>query len=246
MDAVGLLAPILVLATLVERIMEVLWDWSERLMVAAREAMIRNGDNQDEKDKLRRDPGYVRKLLLESDAYRNGKRVATFVVGSVMGVGLGIFTGVRFFQLTFAVLQVAQPALMLGNLDVVLLSDIIITGMVIGAGSQPAHAIINWIYFAQSVQKELVGLRRGERRLTESQILKDTLATLGIPPETLSEVMRLMAQNGVSTLDDLLNLLRSGGARGAATTGIAAVENVKVLRNYLVMTGRDDLLYLLP
>jgi len=246
MDAAGLLAPLLVLATLVERIMEVIWNWSERLMVAAREAAIRHGDDQEEKDKLKRDPDYARKQLLDSEAYIEGKRVTTFIVGSLLGVVLSIFTGVRFFQLTFAVLQVGQPALMLGRIDLVLVSDMILTGMVIGAGSQPAHAIINWIYFAQSVQRELVGLRQGERKLNEALNLKETLATLGIPPEALGEVMRLMAQNGVSTLDDLFNLLRAGGARGTTETDMRSVESVNALRAYLVMTGRDDLLHLLP
>ncbi len=245
MDATGLLAPVLVLATVVERVMEVLWSTWERLTVAAWETMIRKGNDQAEKDKLLRDPDYVRKLLLDNAAYKDRKRLMTLLVGSLLGLVLSGLTGVRFFEMTFAMLQLAQPVVRLGTLDLALAVDLLLTGLIIGAGSQPAHSIINWIYWAQNVQKELADLRRGERTLADSQLLKNAFAVLGVPPETMLEVMKLMEQHGVTTLDDLINLLRSP-AMAAHPQELAAAESLQAMKSYLRMTGQGNLARLLP
>jgi len=245
MDATGLLAPILVLTTVVERIMETLWSSYERIKVLAWETLIRNGHNQAEKDKLARDPDYVRKLLLDDPAYKERKRLLTLVVGSAMGIVLSVVTGVNFFAMTFAALQIPQPVVVLGRTNLVSLFDTLITGVIIGAGSQPAHALINWVYWAQSVQKELSELRSGEKTLGESQLLNEVMTSMGIPQDTIVQVMRLMDQHGVRTLDDLLGALRSAGSE-TTQAQIAAVENLKALKNYLAMTGRGNLTRLLP
>lgn len=245
MDATGLLAPILVLTTVVERVMEVVWTAWERLKVLGWETLIKQGTNQAEKDKLARDPDYVRKLLLGDPAYKERKRILTLVVGSLLGVALSILSGVRFFEMTFAVLQLAQPIALVGGTDLVLLFDILLTGLIIGAGSQPAHALINWVYFAQGVQREIIELRRGERALSESQLLYQVLTTMGMPASTIADVMKLMEQHGVRTLDDLLNVLRAPESE-AAPTAIAAAENLKTVKDYLAVTGRGDLARMLP
>jgi hypothetical protein len=245
MDATGLLAPILVLTTLVERVMEIFGDLAERGMVASKELLIRNGQDQAEKDRLGRDPNYVRKLLLDNAGYKDRKRVVTFIIGSALGMLLSVFTGVRFFEMTFAVLQIPQPVAYLGKIDLVIVFDIIVTGMILGAGSQPAHSIINWIYFAQSVQSEVSQLRKGQRTLNDAEVLKQILVTLGLPADLLNHVFELMQRNGVSTLDDLLRLLHGDTTRATADALDAAEAAVR-LRSYLADAGRSDLLYLVP
>ena len=245
MGATGLLAPILVLTTVVERVMEVCWTWWENLAVKAKETLIQKGDNQAEKDKLARDRNYVRKLLLDGATYKERKRLLTLVVGSLLGIFLAIITGVHFFQMTFAALQIPQPSVYVGTRDIIPFFDILITGLILGAGSQPAHAIINWIEFAQSVQKELKDLKRGELTLQDSNILKEILANLGIPQDTIATVMKLMLQHGVRTLAELLHVLKSDGIRATATD-IAAVENLQAAKVYLDVTGRSDLSSMLP
>jgi hypothetical protein len=245
MDATGVLAPMLVLATVVERVLEVLWTWWEGVAVKAKETLIERGDDQAEKDKLARDPDYVRKLLLDNPTYKESKRLLTLVAGSLLGMFLAVVTGVRFFQMTFAALQMPQPSVYAGTHDIIPLFDVLITGLILGAGSQPAHAIINWVQFAQSVQKELQGLRQGDLTLQDSQILNQILANLGLPQDTIASVMKLMLQHGVRSLADLLNALKSDGSRATAAD-ITAVENLEAAKAYLDMTGRADLVRLLP
>jgi hypothetical protein len=245
MGSAGLLAPILVLATVVERVMEAVWDLWERAKVLALEMVIKHGNNQAEKEKLARDPDYVRKLLLDDSGYKERKRTLTLVFGSLAGVILSIFTGTHFFEMTFAVLQIPQPFITVRTLDLVPIVDVLITGLIIGAGSQPAHAIINWIYYAQSVQKEVADLRKGDLALSNSRILNEILATLGVQPESVLAVLKLMEQYNVKTLDDLIRLLQTTGSRAAADD-ITAVANVKVAKDYLLMIGRTDLTRMLP
>jgi hypothetical protein len=245
MDATGLLAPLLVLTTVVERVMEAGWGVWERAVALAFEARIRLGNNQAEKDKLARDPNYARKTLFENDGYTQRKRIMTMIIGSLLGLLLSALTGMRFFEMTFAVLQIPQPVANLGARNLAPIFDVIITGLIVGAGSQPVHALINWITFAQSVQKELVGLRKGERMLSDSRLLNEVLATLGVPPESISDVLKLMEQYNIRTLDDLLQKLR-GARSGVSANDIAAAENVQAVKSYLVMIGRGDLLRMMP
>jgi hypothetical protein len=245
MDASGLLAPLLVLTTLVERIMEIFGDLTERGMVASKELLIRNGHDQAAKDRLARDPSYVRKLLFDNAGYKERKRFVTFIIGSAIGMLLVVFTGVRFFEMTFAILQIPQPVAYLGRIDLVAVFDIIVTGMILGAGSQPAHSIINWIYFAQSVQAEVSQLRKGQRTLNDAEVLKQILVTLGLPADLLNQVLELMQRNGVSTLDDLLRLFHAETTR-ATDDALDAAYSAQRLKTYLVDTGRSDLLYLVP
>ncbi len=245
MDATSLLAPLLVLTTLVERIMEVAWSAWETITVRALELLIKQGRDQAEKDRLARDPSYVRKKLLDAPDYKERKRLLTFIVGSLLGMALAVVTGVHFFEMTFAVLQIAQPIWLLRGMDLVPVVDVVITGFIIGAGSQPAHALINWLVFAQSVQKEIAELRKGQRSLADSRMLVEVFDLLGVPRETMTEVLKVMQRNGVTTLDDLLNLLRRPGAvvRGEE---IAAAENLKAVKDYLVLMDRPDLVRLVP
>ncbi len=245
MNTTGLLAPILVLTTVVERIMEAVWGVWERFKVLAAETLIKNGNNLAEKEKLARDPDYVRKLLLDNENYKQRKRILTLIAGSLAGMLLSIVTGVRFFEMTFAVLQIPQPMVSVRSTDLVHLFDVVITGLVIGSGSQPVHALISWIGFAQSVQKELTELRKSERTLSDAHILNDVLVTLGVPQDAISDVLNLMTQNGVRTLDDLMLALRSAGG-GLTAKDIQSIESVKTVKNYLVMIGRGDLTRLLP
>lgn len=245
MDATGLLAPILVLATVVERVMEAVWGAWEHLKILAVETLIKNGHNQAEKDKLARDPDYVRKLVLDNTSYKERKRVLTLVAGSIAGVILSVVTGVRFFAMTFAVLQIPQPLISVRTIDLVPVFDILITGLIVGAGSQPVHALINWVSFAQSAQKELIELRKGERTLSDAHILNDVLVTLGVPQDAITDVLKLMDQNGVRTLDELMQALRSTGG-GITAKDMESIESVRAVKNYLVMIGRGDLTRLLP
>ena len=245
MGATELMAPLLVLTTLVERIMEVVWSAWERFKVLAVETLIRQGKDQAEKDKLARDPDYVRKKLLDAADYTERKRLLTLVVGSLLGMGLSIITGVHFFEMTFAVLQIAQPTWILGRTDWVPVVDVLVTGLIIGAGSHPAHSIINWLAFAQNVQKEIGELRKGERTLADLQLLGEAFSLLGVPRETMTDVLKLMERNGVSTLDDLLSLMRSPGA--AVSSGeIASAENLKAVKDYLLMMERPNLARMVP
>lgn len=225
--------------------MEAIWSTWERVKVLAAEALIRSGSNQAEKEKLARDADYVRKLLLDNENYKQRKRILTLIAGSLAGMLLSIVTGVRFFEMTFAVLQIPQPVVTLRSTDLVQLFDIIITGLVIGSGSQPVHALISWISFAQSVQKELTELRKNERVLSDAHILNDTLVTLGVPQDAIADVLNLMTQNGVRTLDDLM-LSLSGAGGGLTAKEIQSIESVKTVKDYLVMIGRGDLTRLLP
>jgi hypothetical protein len=245
MNTAGLLAPILLLTTVVERVMEAVWGAWERVKVLAAETLIRSGNNQAEKDKLARDPDYARKLVLDNEPYKRRKRVLTLIAGSLAGMFLSVVTGVRFFEMTFAVLQIPQPVILMRGADLSRLFDIVITGLAIGSGSQPVHALISWISFAQSVQKELAELRRSERSLSDVHLLNEVFATLGVPQESVGDVLKLMTQNGVRTMDELMLALRSAGG-GVTAQDIESIENVKTVKNYLVMIGRGDLTRLLP
>lgn len=258
MDATSLLAPLLVLTTLVERVMESAWTSWERFSVLAVETLIKKGNNQVEKDKLARDPDYVRRLLLDDPGYKERKKVLTLVVGSLIGIGLSIMTGVHFFEMTFAVMNLGRPTWVVRGTDWEPVVDVLITGLIIGAGSQPAHALINWISYAQRVQQEVAELRKGERQLADAQILRQVFDLLGVPPDTMLDVFKLMDKYGVRTLDDLLDVLRSHPlAGGPALAGAAApplptsnelrvAENLKAVKDYLALSGTADVTRLLP
>jgi hypothetical protein len=155
------LAALVAAATLVERIVEMIWDfvennilaarsfvknaadyegWARNQVNVARETLIKTankGNLSALEDALRSAEARLSDYL-KSDAYTSNKKKISFLISMALGL---VVAGVAKLQM-FAMLG------MLPNVEARFLqafffnADIIITGLVIGTGSAPVHSLI--------------------------------------------------------------------------------------------------------
>jgi len=224
-----LLAPLVAAATAIERLIEMLFNWYESVVLNARTFLGLGGNYlqwiQKEIEHYRStvvalsatkdgkyvpaDPRLLReaeeklasaqdRLLewLKSPAYTSWKRVISLFLGIVLGVILAFATRLRMFEL-LGVYSTGIPE----NLAAFLAgADMFVTGLIIGTGSAPVHALIGLLQntkdavdqaralWSGKALREVEGVLRelqaeGARRVAVEEILKDerVIKALGEP-----------------------------------------------------------------
>jgi hypothetical protein len=159
------LAALVAAATLVERIVEMFWDfiennilsarkllsnvndyekWARNQVNTARKALINAADKDANKDKLSELENALRSAesrlsdYLKSDAYISNKKKWSFLISMALGL---VVAGVTKLQM-FAMLGML-PSVEAKFLQALFFNaDVIITGLVIGTGSAPVHSLI--------------------------------------------------------------------------------------------------------
>jgi len=222
------LAPLLAIATTVERVLEVVWDRWEKPGVWPNPAGVPNP----------KDPDYVMQKRLRS--HWLGTIIAFLAIG---------LTNVRFFRLLGFDVLFSSPNLELFNLGVggILdhftvgtLVDWLLTAGVIGwGGTELTHSIIEGLVKGRNLWKEMREVEAGRKSILDARFFNDyvapelekrgvsvaalreafqTLQTVGVSPD------QLIGQMTVGQLDQFMSQLEADPRKAPA---------VQVVRNLL-------------
>jgi hypothetical protein len=198
------LAPLLAIATFIERVLEVTWDrWEHAGVWPHKEGVINRGD-----------PDYVRQKQLRS--HWLGTAFAMIAIG---------FTNVRFFRLLGLDVLFSDPRLQLfdlgigGILDEFTLGtlvDWIATASIIGwGGTELTHSIIEGLVKGRNLWKEMQQVGEGERLFRETQLFTEIVAPkleeMGVSPAQLRQVFETLRSVGISP-DQLIGKMTVGQA----------------------------------
>jgi len=207
---VSLLAPLLAAATAIERIIEMIFDWYESIILNAG-SLIGQGKSylgwaRDQVNKWRHAIEWDRlsgdalreaedaleeaqeRLIsyLKSPLYTSRKRGLTLGLGIVLALIIAFLTQLRMFSLLG--IELSWPWI-----------DTFITGLIIGTGSAPVHSLIGLLQNTKNAVDQARALWSGR---AYSQALDAELKRLGMNAElkTLKELQKQM--------QDSLNALR--------------------------------------
>ncbi len=190
-----ILAPVVAIATMTERVLEVYWNrFEQRGLWPNREGVECTDD----------------------EAYILHKQQISHWLGTALAAILVGLTNVRFFRLLG--LEVLFTDLLLFDLGIGgifdaftlgTLIDWILTAAVIGwGGTELVHQIIEGLTKGRRLWKETQQVREGEKNLLETELFYDyilpQLEDLGIEPGKLYQIIGLLREAGVP-LDDLIN-----------------------------------------
>lgn len=185
------LAPLIAIATSIERVLEGFWDRYERKDAWPNKGGVANTD---------------------SSVYRTFKRERTHLLGFGLSLIAIALTNVRLFHLLGCDVLFCDPRLQLFDLDVGgifdsftvgTLIDWLATGFVIGwGGTELTHSLIEGLVKGRNLWKEMQAVREGERALNETRLFNETIVPiseqLGIPATTLRQVFETLDTAGVS------------------------------------------------
>lgn len=157
-DVWVVLTPILAAATAVERIIEMIFDWYESLILNASRLLgegkgyvgwaqrqVRRYQVELLKPSTQNDPNALSRAetqlalaqerlqdYLKSPFYTGRKRALTLILGIILGLGIALILQLQFFHLLLGI-----------QLPVILrYIDMLVTGLIIGTGSVPVHSLI--------------------------------------------------------------------------------------------------------
>ncbi len=188
-DLALVLAPLIAAATAVERIIEMLFNWYESVLMNAGSFLGLGGDYvkwaqqqishyqqavlaikvegaapagagsstlAEAEAKL---AAAQERLLgwLESPFYTSRKKVATLIMGLVLGIVLTFATRLRMLALLGL-----QPASEVGAGAIVPWMDMLLTGLIIGTGSAPVHSLIGLLQNTKDAVGEARALWKGK------------------------------------------------------------------------------------
>jgi hypothetical protein len=198
------LAPLLAIATFVERVLEVIWDRWEHAGVWPNEAGVANRGDSD----------YVRKKKLRS--HWLGTAIAAAAIG---------FTNVRFFRLLGFDVLFSDPRLQLfdlgigGILDeftIGTLVDWVATASIVGwGGTELTHSIIEGLVKGRNLWKEMQEVHEGRKSILDARFFIDFIAPKleekGISVNQLRQAFDTLRSVGVSP-DQLIGKMTVGQA----------------------------------
>jgi hypothetical protein len=216
------LAGLVAAATLVERIIEMIWDFVENKILTAKSLINNVGDyvgwasNQVHaaRKNLIASTDTAKRTSLEQELRDAEKRVTDFLksdtwvtqkkkISVPVSLGLGLIVAV-LAQLRMFVLLDLLPANTTGILYV---TDIIVTGLVIGTGSAPVHSLIGVIQKTKDTLDAVRGMYTG-KALAEVREMVELLQegkfeAAGGEEETLKERSPLELERMARSMVDL-------------------------------------------
>lgn len=198
------LAPLLAIATFVERVLEVIWDRWEHTGVWPNDAGVANRGDSD----------YVRKKKLRS--HWLGTAIAAAAIG---------LTNVRFFRLLGFDVLFSDPRLQLfdlgigGILDeftIGTLVDWVATASIVGwGGTELTHSIIEGLVKGRNLWKEMQEVHEGRKSILDARFFIDFIAPKleekGISVNQLRQAFDTLRSVGVSP-DQLIGKMTVGQA----------------------------------
>lgn len=194
-DVAAVLAPILAAATATERIIEMIFNWYESLILSANRLLgegrgylgwtqkqvqkyqveLLKLSNQNDANALKQ-AEYQLVLAqerlqdyLKSPFYISWKRGLTLVLGIVFGVIIAFVVQLQMFKLLLGI-QTSQIFSWL---------DILVTGLIIGTGSAPVHSLIGLLQNTKDAVYEARTLWKGKSQQT---IIEQIVTDLKGPP----------------------------------------------------------------
>lgn len=181
-----LLAPLLAAATAIERIIEVIFDryesvilsmqkfpdqakdylsWARKEVEKFQKLLMDKQQNTDQVDMAFED---IEEQLqaakdrledyLDSPQYTSWKKTVSLVTGLVLGLLIAIGTGLQMFALLGV--DVRAPWI-----------DVIVTGLIIGTGSAPVHALIGLLQNAKNAVDQARALWQGKAYSTQAEAM---------------------------------------------------------------------------
>ncbi|MGD1991764.1 MAG: hypothetical protein PVI59_01100 [Anaerolineae bacterium] len=198
------LAPLLAIATVVERVLEVTWDRWEKVGAWPNEKGVAD----------RGDPDYVMQKKLRS--HWLGTALAIIVIG---------LTNVRFFRLLGFDVLFSDPRLQLFDLGIGgifdeftlgTLVDWLATAAVVGwGGTELTHSIIEGLVKGRNLWKEMQEVQEGRRSILDARFFSDFIAPKleekGISVAQLRQAFETLRSVGVSP-DELIGKMTVGQA----------------------------------
>jgi hypothetical protein len=199
------LAPLLAIATAIERLMEMFWERWER----AKAWPNREGVPQQD---------------LETARYKEFKKGSSHWLGFGLALIAIAFADVRFFHLLGLDVLFSQAGVLF-SLDVGgifddftlgTLIDWVGTALVIGwGGTELAHSIIVGLVRGRKLWEEMEEVKKGEKSILDLRFFQEEIAPelekRGIPVSTLRQALQTLDRAGVS-VDELIGQLTQGTA----------------------------------
>ncbi|MBN1955011.1 MAG: hypothetical protein JW900_08180 [Anaerolineae bacterium] len=198
------LAPLIALATSIERVLEVLWErWEKKDIWPNKDGVADNKDSS-----------YVEK-----------KRLRSHVIGTLIAIVAIGLTNVRFFHLLgLDVLFAGVPLFDLESIGGILndftlgsLVDWVMTAGIIGwGGTELTHSIIEGLVKGRNLWKEMREVQAGERSILEVDLFNEMIAPrleeMGVSVTTLQQMLTTLESAGVP-VDDFIAAMTAGKAR---------------------------------
>jgi hypothetical protein len=217
------LAPLLAIATAIERLMEMFWERWER----AKTWPNREGVPQQD---------------LETAQYKEFKKGSSHWLGFGLALVAILFTDARFFHLLGLDVLFSQAGALF-NLDVGgifddftlgTLVDWVGTAVVIGwGGTELTHSIIVGLVRGRKLWEEMEEVKKGEKSILDLQFFQEEIAPelekRGIQVSTLRQAVQALARAGIP-VDELIGQLTQGTAEDFLhEQGEAGAAMLKVL-----------------
>jgi len=196
------LAPLVAIATVVERVLEVVWERWEKAGIWPNQAGVPD----------RSVPGYVMK-----------KKTGSHWLGTLIAVVAIGLTNVRFFRLLGFDVLFSDPSLMLfdagiggifDDFTVGTLIDWILTAGVIGwGGTELTHSVIEGLVKGRNLWKEMGEVEAGRKSILDAKFFNDyvvpELEKRGISAATLREAFQTLSAAGVP-VDQFIGSMTAG------------------------------------
>jgi hypothetical protein len=221
-----LLAPLLAAATAIERIIEMLFNWYESVILNASElagqgkgylswaqAQVNKWQNAIEWNRLSGDAlrqaedalaDAQERLVayLKSPFYTSRKRVMTLVMGVLFGISVAFVTRLQMFASLGVDIRWSWI-------------DMFVTGLVIGTGSAPVHSLIGLLQNTKSAIDQARALWSGQ---AYNQGLEAELKRMGVDADL--KKLKLMQRQ----MQDVLDALKERAAGEPALMGTGEAE----------------------
>lgn len=214
------LAPLLAIATSIERVMEAIWDRWERFSSA----------KEEEKKKLR---SWLKGWLPDPEAedYGTRKKLWSHWLGTLFAFVAIAFTNVRLFRLldldVDLLFSSGQVLFNFGvggifdNFTWSTLIDWLVTAFIIGwGGTELTHSILTGLVKGRGLWKEMQEVQKGEKSVLDVRLFKSfqeeiapELEKLGISVASLRQALTALDKAGVS-VDQFIADMTRGKAEG--------------------------------
>jgi hypothetical protein len=185
------LAPLMAIATLVERVLEVIWDRWEQSGVWPNRVGVTDPE----------EPGYVTQ-----------KRVRSHWLGTAFAILAVGVTNMRFFRLLGLDVLFSSPRLLLFDLNIGgivddftlgTLVDWLATAAIVGwGGTELTHSVIEGLVKGRNLWKEMREVEEGRRSILDAKFFSEFVAPrleeLGVSVASLRQVFQALEAAGIS------------------------------------------------
>lgn len=215
------LAPLLAIATAIERFLERFWERYERGRGKKKEEKITWNDLVTAWPHL----DGVSEPLRDTPSYKEFKKARGHWLGTLCAFVIIAFTNVRFFYLLkpdFGILFSTNVLFDAGiggifdNFTLGTLIDWAATAFIIGwGGTELTHSVIKGLVDGRNVWKEMKEVKKGEKSIMDVQFFRDKIApeleALGVPVSSLRMALTALDKMDVP-VDEVIGELTAGKA----------------------------------